>query len=83
MKDYKNALNEFVKTTLLDDKDAESFYYLGLCYKNLIQKIKACENLQKAINWEVTKPWKNTQIFANKLNAIFRLLSVFPSLIRT
>jgi len=49
MKDYKNALNEFIKTTLLDDKDAESFYYLALCYKKLNQKLKACDNLQKAI----------------------------------
>lgn len=49
MREYKNAMNEFIKITLLDDNDAESFYYLALCYKNLNQKNKACEYLQKAI----------------------------------
>lgn len=48
-KDYKMAMNDFIRTTLLDDKNSEGFYYLALCYKNLNQKTKACENLQKAI----------------------------------
>ncbi|PVD49985.1 hypothetical protein DC498_22510 [Terrimonas sp.] len=48
-KDYKNAVNEFLKTTLLDDTDGESFYYLGLCYKKLNMKIKACETFLKAV----------------------------------
>jgi len=49
LNNYQLAANEFIKNILLDDANAEPFYYLGLCYKNLKQKTKACENLQKAI----------------------------------
>ncbi len=49
MKNYTLAVNDFIRATIVDDKDGESFYYLALCYKNLNQKTKACDNLQKAI----------------------------------
>ncbi len=49
IQDYSDALNEFIKATLLDEKDGESFYYRAMCYKNLNQKNKACENFLKAV----------------------------------
>lgn len=48
-KKYSSAANEFIKATLLDEKDDTAYYYLGMSYKNLDQKNKACENLLKAV----------------------------------
>lgn len=53
---YKEAAGKYLNSIMLNKKDAQAYYGLGLCYKSMGKTQKAIDSLEKSVLLDSTKP---------------------------